>query len=250
MQHILRTFSEWSRRERVKTWLHVMFVALANFPFPLLMPCTWVSKKDISDQDPLCSNFTVQRAGIGERWLKQMTLAFTTFADEVSRLSRISWPSEQIETITILEQCLGFQRYHTEHVSDGFNYFASTLFGIKTGILTKFSFSCFDHTHLVIRDVKSSLSMQIVTLNHQDCNLNSRSEWICLIYVQGLFASEIQQNICVISVWIALVPTLVPYITCPSERLLRMHYSRGTQRLSRASANLNSMPYAHHALTC
>lgn len=56
MQHIIRTFSEWSRRERVKTWLHVMFVALANFPFPLLMPCTWVSKKDISDQDPLCSN--------------------------------------------------------------------------------------------------------------------------------------------------------------------------------------------------
>ena len=56
MQHIVRTFSEWSRREDVKTWHHVMFVALANFPFPLLIPCTWVWKKDISDQDPLCSN--------------------------------------------------------------------------------------------------------------------------------------------------------------------------------------------------
>ena len=163
----------------------------------------------------------VQRAGIGGRLLKQMTLTFTTCADEVSRLSRISWPSEQIETITILEQCLGFQWHHTEHVSDGFNYFASTLFGIKTCILTKFSFSCFDHNHLVIRDVKSSLSMQIVTLNHQDCNLNSRSEWICLVYIQGLFASEIQQNMCVISVWIALhIWSLTKCPSLPAEDAL------------------------------
>lgn len=102
----------------------------------------------------------------------------------------------------------------------------------KTCILTMFSFSCFDHNHLVIRDVKSSSSMQIVTLNHQDCNLNSRPEWIFLVYVQGLFASEIQQKICVIGVWIALT-TLVP---SRAHLFLRMHYSRDTQRLSRASA--------------
>lgn len=187
-------------------WLLRIFPPLPSFD-PLYMSI----KKGYQSSRYIVFNLIVQRAGMGERWLKQMTLAYTTFADEVSQLSRISWPSEQIETITILEQCLGFQWYHTEHVSDGFNCFASTLFGIKTGILTKFSFSCFDPNHLVIRDVKSSSSMQIVTLNHQDCNLNSRSEWICLVYVQGLFASEIQQHICVISVWIALVPTLVPY---------------------------------------
>ena len=250
MQHIVRTFSQWSRRERVKTWHHVMFVGLANFPFPLLMPCTWVSKKDISDQDPLCSNFIVQRAGIGERWLKQMTLAFTTCADEVSRLSRISWPSEQIETITILEQCLGFQWYHTEHVSDGFNCFASTLFGINTCILTKFSFSCFDHNHLVIRDVKSSSSMQIVTLNHQDCNLNSRSEWICLVYVL--------RSICKRNPAKHLCHQCVDCFDSNSGPLLSAHLNacwgciiHSTPRGYQETRQIwNSMPYAHHALIC
>lgn len=207
-----------------------------EFSLPSFDPLYMSMKKGYQWSRSIVFKLIVQRAGIGGRLLKQMTLTFTTCADEVSRLSRISWPSEQIETITILEQCLGFQWHHTEHVSDGFNYFASTLFGIKTCILTKFSFSCFDHNHLVIRDVKSSLSMQIVTsfITKIAIWIVGRNGYVWFmfkVYLQAKSSKTFVSKVCGLP-WFQLWSLTSRAHLC----LLRMHYSHDTQRLSRASA--------------
>ncbi len=98
-------------------------------------------------------------------------------------------------------------------------------------------FHFFDHHHPVMRNVKLSSSMQIVTSN-PDWNLNS---WrtILFVNVQGLIASYPAEHLCHIKVcgllcwqlWLCPVP-----ISYRPLSLLRMRYSRDTQRLSRASA--------------
>ena len=56
------------------------------------------------------------------------------------------------------------------------------------------SFHCFDHHHPVMRNVKLSSSMQIVTSNPA-CNINSRG-MICFVNVQGLIASYPAERLC------------------------------------------------------